>query len=134
MCCQAQTAQDLGVSERSAFHSSQETHDPFLPVGWQKPQDMLSGETNAPAAAPDETLLKAELFVVTSISVDRIRLAVINGKLYGEGDAFPFLMEGKRQVKMQVLMIQDGMVTLGCGSVRVACPLRLSGQKAVKKP
>ncbi|MEI8233505.1 MAG: hypothetical protein WCH57_02335 [Verrucomicrobiota bacterium] len=132
LSCQAQTAQDLGVAERSDFNAPLDGRDPFLPVGWQKPpQEPLSAESGTPA----QPLLKPELFVVSSISVDRIRLAVINGKLCGEGDGFPFLLEGKQQVKVQVLKIQDGMVTLGCGSMQVTCPLRLSsGQKAVKKP
>ena len=133
--CQAQTAQDLGVQEQSAFDVSPGARDPFLPIGWQRPPDSSPVESGVPATAPAETLLKPEMFVVSSISVDHIRLAVINGKLYSEGEAFTFLVEGKQQVKMRVFKIQDGMVTLGCNSVRLACPLRLSSpQKTDKKP
>jgi len=133
MVCQAQTVQDLGVKEQSAFDAPSAGRDPFLPVGWQKvPEEPLPGAGGASAAA--EPLLKPELFLVSSISVDRIRLAVINGKFYGEGESFPFLLEGKREVKVQVVKIQDGMVTLSCGSMQVSCPLRISTQRGVKKP
>lgn len=132
--CQAQTAQDLGITEHSSFGMSEQERDPFLPVGWQKPQETLPEQSGAPVSAPaPEMVLKPDFFVVSSISVDRIRLAVINGKPYGEGDTFLFLVDGK-QVKVQVLMIQDGTVTLGCGPLRVTCPLRLSSQKTGKKP
>lgn len=130
MACQAQTAQELGVTEHSAFAFPDGGRDPFLPVGWQKPQEALPAETGVPA----ETVLKPEMFVVSSISLDRIRLAVINGKPCGEGDFIPAGTAGKRAFKVQVLAIQDGVVTLGSGSARVVCPLRLALQHPVKKP
>ena len=132
MVCQAQTLQDLGVKEQSAFDAPAAGRDPFLPVGWQKaPEESLPGAGGAPAA---ESLLKPESFLVSSISVDRIRLAVINGKFYGEGESFSYQVEGKREVTVQVVKIQDGMVTLRCGSMQVSCPLRISTQRGVKKP
>ncbi|MDD5350690.1 MAG: hypothetical protein PHQ12_10815 [Chthoniobacteraceae bacterium] len=133
MACFAQTAQDLGLSEHSSFTFPDGGRDPFLPIGWQKPQEMLPAEVGHAPAAP---ILKPEMFVVTSISVDRIRLAIINGKPYGEGEMFSIQTqtEDKRVLKVQVLTIQDGSVTLGSGSLRLSCPLRLSLQQPVKKP
>ena len=131
--CQAQTAQELGITEHSAFAFPADGRDPFLPVGWERPQEAQPTD-NTPA--PIQPVLKPEMFVVTSISLDRIRLAVINGKPYGEGDNIPLDAEGKRGLRVQVLTIQDGLVTLVSGSLKLTCPLRLSQTQApaAKKP
>lgn len=131
--CGAQTAEELGTAERSSFAFPADGRDPFLPVGWEKPAEALPVENAPSAAAP---ALKAEMFVVSSISLDRIRLAVINGKPYGEGDTVPVEIAGKRGPKVQVLAIHDGSVTLISGTQRLECLLRIATgqQPPAKKP
>lgn len=119
----AQTVEELGVSRHSSFDPATLHRDPFTPIGWQKPM----------AAAPvvngvkQEPVFRAEAFMVSSISVDRIPLAVINGRPYGEGDSIAWTEAG-RTMKAQVFAIRDGVVTLRMGDVTVKCPIRARPQ------
>ena len=133
----AQTAEDLGASRLSTFEVGPEQRDPFLPIGWQRPVSApapgIMGA--APVVATTESYIRPEAFVVSSISVDRLPLAVINGKAYGEGDSLPFVA-GDKKIKLQVYAIRDGAVTLRYNDFKVVCPIRM-WQKPVepgKKP
>jgi len=121
----AQTAEELGVAKRSAFDDSTIQRDPFLPIGWNQPV-LVQGPVHSGVSAPPtiESFIRPEAFVISSILFDKIPLAVINGKAYGEGDSMPF-NAGGTQIKLQVFAIRDGVVTLQYGEFKVACPIRV---------
>lgn len=105
----AQTAEDLQITKRSSFEASSIDRSPFWPIGWSKQA------ASAPAAVPvdtvDTSFLVPSRFVVTSISIGKIPLAVINGKTYGEGDLIA-VTNGPNRVNVQVVAIKDGKVRL----------------------
>ena len=125
LACSAQTVEELGVTRHSAFDDSGQRRDPFLPIGWERPASapvrLVGG---APVAATTESYLKPEAFEVSSISLDRLPLAVINGKAYGEGESVPFLA-GDKKIKLQVYSIRDGTVTLRYNEFKVTCLIRV---------
>jgi len=134
--CSAQTAEELGVSKRSAFDVATERRDPFLPVGWPRPaSEPAPVVKGAPAVVTTESYIRPEAFAVSSISLDRIPLAVINGKAYGEGDSLPFVA-GDKKIKLIVYSIRDGSVTLRYNDFKVTCPIHVRQKPAEpgKKP
>ncbi len=105
----AQTVEDLQIKERSFFTAST-ARNPFLPVGWAKPEPIVPtvGKPVNPTAVVSDAFFKPERFVVTSISIGALPLALINGKTYGEGDLIPV----EAGINVQVYAIRDGEVTL----------------------
>ncbi len=79
-----------------------ESRNPFWPIGW------TPTAVAAVAAAP-VVEVKAEQFTVTSISVDSLPLAVINGQNKAIGDRVP--VPGTQEF-VTVKKITDGMVVL----------------------
>jgi hypothetical protein len=120
---QAQSAEDLHVARRSAFESPADARDPLTPIGWQKGPVVLAA--NGGQARTVESYILPAAFVVSSISLDRIPLAVINGKAYGEGDAMPFNAGGEK-IQIQIFAIRDGTVTLRYKALQLTCPIRAS--------
>ena len=136
LACNAQSVEELGVSQRSAFEDAGERRDPFLPIGWQRPaSESAPVVKGAPVVMTTESYIRPEAFVVSSIALDRLPLAVINGKTYGEGDPLPFVA-GDKKIKLQVYAIRDGAVTLRYNDFKVTCPIRLWQKPAMpgKKP
>ena len=77
--------------------------NPFWPIGWV-PSAAL------PTAAVQQLDVRAEQFVVTSISVDYPALAVINGKTRGVGDHIPVSADNREFVLVKQIL--DGQVVL----------------------
>lgn len=78
--------------------------NPFWPIGWVPT-----------AAAPTQVAavvsnVKAEDFVVTTISVDAPALAVINGKTRAVGEQIPVSADGRDAVTVKQIL--DGVVVL----------------------
>lgn len=123
----AQTAEELGVAGRSSFQMEEGARDPLWPIGWTRPSAVptVAGE------APAQVLPRAEYFAVSSISLDRIPLAVINGQPYGEGDTVVWTGD-KKTFRLQIISIRDGAVTLRYQDLKLVCPLR-QWQKAADK-
>lgn len=93
------------LAHGSSFNAPPATaRNPFWPIGWVP--------TAAPVgvAAVVQYDVKAENFVVTSISVDAPALAVVNGKTYGVGEHIPVSADGREFVTVK--QIADGMVVL----------------------
>jgi hypothetical protein len=130
-----QSVKELGVGKASAFDIPGGERDPLWPIGWTpKPATASGAEKNAlPEVAP-----KADAFYVSSISLDRIPLAVINGKAYGVGDHFVCTVGGGKagpeSFRLQVVAIRDGLVTLRYGTTDLACPLRIIQTAPSPKP
>ena len=121
----AQTAEELGASKRSSFDAAAIQRDPFLPIGYtRQAADGLPSASNVALPPPTESFIRPEAFVVTSIAVDQLPLAVINGKTYGEGDTIPF-NAGGQPIKLQVYAIRDGGVVLRYNEFKVKCPIRI---------
>lgn len=124
LLARAQTAEELDIVRHSAFDASTSPRDPFLPIGWKKVATVVAPSGGGMIAAPTtESYIKPEAFVVTSISLDRIPLAVINGKAYGEGDMIPFVA-GTEHIRLQIVLIRDGEVTLRYKNYSIACLIR----------
>ena len=124
LAAHAQTVEELKIKNRSTFDAfAAGARNPFWPVGWRKEAAGASRATaTAAVAAPVEVVLRPQDFVVTSISVGALPLAVINGKAYGEGDLIP-LSRGKETVSVQVFAIRDGEVTLRHQTKTVVCTI-----------
>ena len=83
----AQTVEDLNIANRSAFEVSNDFRDPLLPIGWTKSSPIVVPIVNGvPVPPPIEAYIRPEAFLVSSISVAKLPLAIINGKQWGEGD------------------------------------------------
>lgn len=128
----AQTAEELHITRRSSFDSPAAVRDPMLPIGWQKQGVVVTD--GSPVVRTVESYIVPAAFVVSSISLDRIPLAVINGRPYGEGDLMAFSAGGEK-IQIQIYSIRDGAVTLHYKAHQVVCPIRTSQLKpAVKTP
>lgn len=136
----AQSVDELGVAKQSLFESPLGDRDPLWPIGWTKKAPVESVVVNG---VPTEIVPRAESFYVSSISLDRLPLAVVNGKPYGVGDRFVWTVdggkEGPKQFRLQVVGIRDGAVVLRYGSTDLTCPLRIvqsvvQPQPGPKKP
>ena len=79
--------------------------NPFWPIGWTP-----SAPVAAAAAGPVLLDVRADQFVVTSISLDAPALAVVNGKTRGVGDRIPVSADSKDFVLVK--QIVDGAVVL----------------------
>ena len=121
---QAQTAEDLHVARRSTFESPAAARDPLTPIGWQKAGVVVT-LPGGPVVRTAESYIVPAAFVVSSISLDRIPLAVINGRPYGEGDLMSFNAGGEK-IQLQISAIRDGAVTLRYKACEVVCPIRAS--------
>ena len=120
---QAQSVEDLHVAHRSTFESPAAVRDPLTPIGWQKQGPVVLAANGSTVARTVESYILPAAFVVSSISLDRIPLAVINGKAYGEGDTMPFNAGGER-IQIQIFAIRDGAVTLRYKAFQLICPIR----------
>jgi hypothetical protein len=126
---QAQTAEELHITRRSSFETPGGLRDPLAPIGWQKAGDVIV-DGNGPVVRTVESYIVPAAFVISSISLDRIPLAIINGKPYGEGDMMPFNAGGEK-IQLQVGAIRDGAVTLLYKAHQVICPIRTAKLKPV---
>ena len=106
-----QTVDELKIKTHSVFNGPVSMRNPFWPVGWRKAGTLGPSGTGASAPAPVISI-KPELFSVSSISTGAIPIAVINGKMYGEGELIPFAGGGLKPSTAQVFSIKDGQVTL----------------------
>ena len=70
------------------------SRNPFWPIGW------VPSMVAAPQMAVPQLDVKAENFVVTTISVDYPPLAIINGRSYGVGDRIPVTAD-KRGIRQR---------------------------------
>lgn len=126
--------EELGVSKPSLFMSPDGERDPLWPIGWVKKARVENVLVNG---VPTEIVPRAEAFHVSSISLDRLPLAVINGKPYGLGDRFIWSVDSgkgdQKHFRLQVVAIRDGVVTLRYGATDLACPLRIV-QTPAKSP
>ena len=108
------------LKNRSAFKAADTARPPFWPVGWQK-QARDTGPVAAPV--PQGAEPKVEMFTLTSISLGNPSLAVINGRIYGEGDIIK-LPKGSAPLRIIVNRIADGTVVLQYLQKTLTIPLR----------
>jgi hypothetical protein len=105
------------VKNRSTFVFEEQARNPFLPIGWVKPKHALIEQAVAGA------VLKPEDFLLSSILLGRVPLAVINGKAYTEGDVAPIAV-GEKKVLVKVEEITDGEVVLSYLDRDIRIPLK----------
>jgi len=125
----AQTAEELQIEKRSSFPYPTVSRNPFLPVGWVKPEERKpetqgTGSKAAPAAPTISTaFFRPEAFALTSISMSGTRAAVINGKIYNEGELLSVNVQNQT-VAVLVAAIRDGKVILRFNGKVIDVPLR----------
>ena len=101
------SGKEYALTHASSFDAPPSgSRNPFWPIGWT-PSTAVAPAQMAAVQQPD---VKAEQFVVTTISVDYPPLAIINGKNYGVGDQIPVTAD--RREFVTVKQILDGMVVL----------------------
>ncbi len=116
------------LKNRSHFAIQDDAHNPFWPIGWVKP---APGVANAPKAAP--LFLKPESFSVSSISISAgAKCAVVNGKVYGEGEGIPASIDN-RKVLVRLVAIKDGGVVIGFGGQGIIVPLKRKEDQALNR-
>ena len=96
---------EYGLTHTSSYQpvpNGQRT--PFWPIGW------VPSAAGPAAVAQPQLEVRADQFVVTSISVDYPPLAVINGKTRGVGDHIPVSADNREFVLVKA--ISDGEVLL----------------------
>jgi len=129
----AQTVEELQVEKRSAFPYPAVERNPFLPIGWVKPEpkseQQSTGKPVAVAPSISTAFFRPEAFAVTSISTGSTRVAVINGRIYNEGELLPMNVQGQ-SVAVLVAAIRDGKVTLRFSGKEIQVPLRAGAPPA----
>lgn len=94
------------LAHSSSFDApSNGTRNPFWPIGWTPSAVVGPAQT-----AVQQLDVKAEQFVVTTVSVDYPPLAIINGHSYAVGDQIPVTAD--KRVFVTVKQILDGVVVL----------------------
>ncbi len=113
------------LKNRSTFTNVTEaTRAPFWPIGWVR---HAKGSQVVQAPEEPKMTLEARNFKITSILVGSgttASLAIINGRTYSEGE---FLRTPRNAlspvVKIRVLKISDGNITLQSGGQTLVVPL-----------
>jgi hypothetical protein len=120
-------AGDYQLKNRSDFSIPEEAHNPFWPIGWVKPAPTASG-TRAPQVS-----LKQDNFFVSSISImDGARCAVINGKVYGEGESIPVRINNAK-VPVRIVAIRDGGIVVSYEGQGIEVPLKRKEEEALNR-
>ena len=97
------SGKEYTLAHTSSFDAPPATaRNPFWPIGW-----VPSAVVATQAVALN---VRAEDFVVTTISMDAPALAVINGKTRGVGDQIPVSADGREIVTVKAIL--DGVVVL----------------------
>lgn len=115
----AESANKLGLKRRSEFKAINTGHNPFWPIGWAKKE---TGPAQ-PAIVSHRVKLLPENFLISSISVGRVSAAVINGKIYSEGDFVP-LGSGAQKIEVQVIAVSDNGVKLKYRNSEITAHIR----------
>ena len=106
------------IKNKSMFTLDMRTRNPFWPIGW-KPVAKLADTGDRNGAD-----IPVTAFVVSSITMEKNgRLAIINGKIMGEGQQFG-LQLGNQTFQITVKSIQDGKVTLARRDQEITVTLR----------
>ena len=108
---------DYVLVHKSSYVSSGTQRNPFWPIGW------VPSAPKVQEAAVVVPTVRAEDFVVTSISLDFPPLAVVNKHTYGVGDRIPVgaatLTAGGEFVTVR--QISDGVVVLDHRGALLRC-------------
>lgn len=122
-------AGDYQIKNKSHFSFSDSAHNPFWPIGWSKP---VRGPQVADSTLPAVTI-KSTDFAVSSISLMQgAHCAVINGRVYGEGERVPVLINNQKAL-VQIVSIQDGLVVVSHGGQAISVPLKRKEDQALNR-
>ena len=100
---------------RSAFDATKITRDPFERIDAK----YLAAQNSVVVVAEGSL---DQLFRVTALSVDRLSIAVINGKAFAEKEAF-LVRSNDREIRTTILKITEIGVELDCGGTLVKVPM-----------
>jgi len=91
-------------ANKSTFKVASDARNPFWPIGW------VRQAPTAPAEQPRmTTIIRADQFSVTSISLNPLRVVVVNGRDYAEGDVMKLAI-GQSTIPVQIIKVSDGEV------------------------
>jgi hypothetical protein len=117
-CATAEEQAELPFPSPSSFISANVTRDPFVSMD----QTDLARQEVMVASMPGGTDVKT-LFNVTTISISRLSLAVINRHAFVEGETFELKKDGGDPVRVHILRIRDGAVELEFEGRKISVPL-----------
>jgi hypothetical protein len=125
------------LKNRSAFAvTGEKSRPPFWPIGWVHRTANAPAQAQEAPAAP-KILLDEKSFVLTSImlgSGTTPSLALINKRAYSEGEFLRMpKTPGETPLRVRVMRITDGAVTLQSGAQTLIVPLQrmeLSNKRA----
>ena len=99
----------------SAFDPEKIGRDPFQRIDAK----YLAGQASV-VVVPDGAL--EDLFRVTALSVDRLSIAVINGRAFAAHETFT-VRAGDKELRTTVLKICESGVDLDCGGTLLKLPI-----------
>lgn len=108
------------LKHRSSFSVSV-TRNPFWPIGWVKGADVTPG--TGVAQEQQDADIRPESFNVSSISISTVPEAIINGKIYAEGDVINAIYAGQK-VKLVLLAVNDGSVVIQYGARKITVQVK----------
>ena len=114
-------ADELPFPRPSSFDTRRIPRDPFTPINSLGTEQTMVVDT-APADGGNK-FDPATLFKVSSISINRLSIAIINNRAFGEGEPFDLRGEGKSIQRVTVLKIRDGSVELDYAGKHITVPL-----------
>jgi len=95
----------------SSFNASKITRDPF-----ERIDAKYLAQKNSVVVVAEGSL--DQLFQITALSVDRLSIAVINGKAFAEKEAF-IVRTKEKEIRTTLLKIRDWGVELDCDGTSV---------------
>lgn len=120
---QAQSVDALELEKRSSYRSPSE-RIPFWPIGWA-PAGEVALTPVIQTEEIDTSFFTPDKFSLTSISIGRLPLALINGRTYSEGDPIPVGAGHSGEV----VAVRDGEAVLRFRDKTISVPLKTQGPR-----
>jgi hypothetical protein len=118
-CANASAAELLERPQPSRFSVEKVRRDPFSALG--KLEGGTEGaEVFSPEAATEGQL--ATMFRVTAYSIDRMSIALINGRAFAEGESFTVHTKEKKH-RVTLIKVKQNGVVLKCSGTILNVPM-----------
>jgi hypothetical protein len=125
-------AQDLPFPRLSSFDARKISRDPFTPLDElgvvEKTQVVESI-----VGKGEKKIDLASLFRVSSISISKLSVAIVNGRAFAEGESFDLKGEGGVVKRVTILKIREGGVDLDCAGYNVSVNLERKEPKPIEE-
>jgi hypothetical protein len=112
----------LNFPNPSSFKLDKLEHDPFSSLDDPEPEKSLPNSILVVQSGTSKTI-GPELFHITTISVDKLPIAIINRRAFAPGDTFRITAADGRIIKVAVLEVRDGGVLLDLEGTKLTVPI-----------